>query len=428
MKISRRFSFVFILALLVNLGIGFRVYSKEAAAEGSDRVLQQIDLLMEVLQLIRKNYVDADKVKVDDLMLGAISGMVMSLDPYSNFLPPDDMQSLKEETEGEFGGVGISVSMEEGFLTVISTIDGTPAHQAGILTGDRIVAVGETRLDNNSLDESVKLLRGPTGSKVVIYVLRKGVDQELRFELTRALIPLESVSSVRVLPETSIGYLRIIQFMEPTAAAVEKALRELEAKKVSGLVIDLRGNPGGLLNSSVEICSFFLPPDQVIVSVEGRNKAADYQEKTRRGYKFPRKCPVILLINGGSASAAEITAGCLRDLNRAVLLGEKTFGKGSVQSVHELPGGYALKLTVAKYYTPGRRVIHGEGIQPDISVEISREDYFRISAAAEGDKVKVDPQLTRAVEVLQSYEIYEQIRSGKVKVRKDGDAEEGKAL
>lgn len=428
MKFRRYFSFVFLLLLLLNLGFGFRVYSKEAAVDGSDQVLQQIDLLMEVLQLIRKNYVDADKVKADDLLLGAISGMVMSLDPYSNFLPPDEMQSLKEETEGEFGGVGISVSMEKGFLTVISTIDETPAHQAGILTGDRIVGVDNTRLESSSLDESVKLLRGPTGSKVVIYIFREGEDRELRFELTRALIPLESVSAVQVIPDTSIGYLRIIQFMEPTAAAVEKALRQLEAKKVNGLILDLRGNPGGLLNSAVDICSFFLPPNQVIVSVEGRNKAADYQEKTRRGYKFPRKCPVIVLINGGSASASEIAAGCLRDLNRAVLLGEKTFGKGSVQTVHELPDGFALKLTVAKYYTPGRRVIHGAGIQPDISVEISREEYLRISKAAEADKIKVDSQLRRAVEVLQSYDVYEQIRSGKVKVRGDNAEKEEKEL
>ena len=168
MKISRHLSFVFILALLLNLGIGFRVYSKEASSDGSDQVLRQIDLLMEELQLIRKNYVDADTVKVDNLMLGAITGMVMSLDPYSNFLLPEDIQILKEETEGEFGGIGISVSMEDGFWTVISTVDGTPAHQAGILTGDRIVAVDESRLERATLDESVKLLRGPTGSKVVL--------------------------------------------------------------------------------------------------------------------------------------------------------------------------------------------------------------------------------------------------------------------
>lgn len=428
MKITRHLPFVYIFLLIFNLGVGFRVYSSEAKATGSDQILEHIDLLMEVLQLIRKNYVDADKVKADDLLLGAISGMVMDLDPYSSFLPPEEMISLKEETEGEFGGVGISVSLEDGFLTVISTIDGTPAHQAGILTGDRIVGVDDTRLESNSLDESIKLLRGPTGSKVVIFIARQGAEKELRFELTRALIPLESVSGVKVIPDTSIGYLRIIQFMEPTAAALEKALRELESQKVTGLVIDLRGNPGGLLNSAVDVCSFFLPADQVIVSVEGRNKGSDYQEKTRRGYQFPRKCPVLLLINGGSASAAEIVAGCLRDLNRAVLLGEKTFGKGSVQSVHELPGGFALKLTVAKYYTPSKRVIHGQGIQPDINVQISREDYFRISTAAEAEKIKVDPQLRRAVEVLQSYDIYEQIRAGKVKVRKENEQEEGKAL
>ena len=414
---TRIFSFAFALLLLFNLGLGFTVYSKEAKQNGNDQVLRNIDLLMEVLQLIRKNYVDAEQVDVNELLMGAISGSAQKLDPYSDFLPPQEMQSLKEESEGEFGGVGISVSMQEGMLTVISTIDGTPAHQAGILSGDRIVEVDGRRLDSISLDEAVGMLRGKPGSKVNLTVYREKGNNELSFELKRALIPLESVFATNMAPDNNIGYLRITQFMEPTASAVEKALRRFESEKVCGLILDLRGNPGGLLHSAVAVSSFFLPKNQVIVSVEGRNRSSNYQERSTAGYKFPARCPVIILVNRGSASAAEVTAGCLRDLSRAVLLGEKTFGKGSVQTVHELPGGYALKLTVAKYYTPSRRVIHGNGLEPDIKVEMSVAEFYELGKSEPAQRFEKDVQIKRAVELLQSYEVYEQIRSGKLKLR-----------
>jgi len=234
-------------------------------------------------------------------------------------------------------------------------------------------------------------------------------------ELVRAMIPLKSVLGVKVLPESSIGYLRLTQFMEPTAAELEKALRKLAAKNITGLVVDLRDNPGGLLSSSVDICSYFLPPGQVIVSVEGRDAGQNYQEKSRDGYKFPKKCPLVLLINGGSASASEITAGCLRDYNRAILLGEKTFGKGSVQNVHQLSRGFALKLTIAKYFTPSRRVIHNQGIEPDIKVAITPAAYLQLLKTPEVERFSIDPQLQRAVEVLKSFSVYEQIRKGKIK-------------
>ncbi len=406
---------LFVALLLGNLLLGFRVHSAEVKAQGAEDMLGNIDMMMEVLQLIRKNYIDADKVKTNEMLQGAIAGMVMSLDPYSHFLPPAEMQDLMEETEGEFGGVGISVSFKDGQLVVITTIDGTPAHKAGILSGDIIVAVDNKRIANLSLDQTVKLLRGPTGSKVVVMIRRPGLDEELRLELVRAMIPLESVLGVKVLPDSNIGYLRLTQFMEPTAAEMEKALRKLEAENVTGLVVDLRDNPGGLLGSAVDICSYFLPPGQVVVSVEGRDTGQNYQEKSRDGYKFPKKCPLVLLINGGSASAAEITAGCLRDLNRAILLGEKTFGKGSVQNVHQLSQGFALKLTIAKYFTPSRRVIHNQGIEPDIKVVMTPADYLQLLQTPTAERFSIDPQLQRAVEVLKSFSVYEQIRKGKVK-------------
>ncbi|MDY0176268.1 MAG: S41 family peptidase [Lentisphaeria bacterium] len=417
----RIYSLAFVLLLLLNLGLGFSVYSKEAKQAGSDRVLENIDLMMEVLQLIRKNYVDAEQVDVNQLLMGAISGMAQRLDPYSDFLPPRQMQSLKEESEGEFGGIGISVSMSDGLLTVISTVDGTPAHEAGVLSGDRIVAVDGRRLESISLDEAVALLRGKPGSMVSLTLYREKEEEELKLELKRALIPLESVLGVSVIPDSKIGYLRITQFMEPTAAAVEKALRGFESEKVCGLIMDLRGNPGGLLHSAVAVSSLFLPKNQMIVSVEGRNQSSNYEERTTAGYKFPAKCPIVILVNRGSASAAEVTAGCLRDLNRAVLLGEKTFGKGSVQTVHELPGGYALKLTVAKYYTPSRRVIHGNGLEPDIKVEMPAAEFYRLGQVEPAKRFDKDAQIKRAVELLQSYEVYEQIQKGKVKLRGELD-------
>lgn len=406
------------LILILNLGIGFSVYCSEIDADGSAKMLQQLDIFVEVLQLLRKNYVDEKQVSADELITGAIKGMVRGLDPYSAFLVPEEMNFLKEETEGEFGGIGISLGTEgDDYLTVISTVDDSPAAKAGILAGDRIVGVDTFTLNkDSSLDRAVHLLRGPAGSKVELSILRDGVGEVLRFELTRAMIPVSSVVSMRVLPETSIGYLRITQFMEPTAAALEKALREFDAQKVNGLIIDLRGNPGGLLDSVARCSSFFLPAKKTIVSVIGRDTSFDYDVKTIAGYKFPKNCPLIILINPGSASASEIMAGCLKDLHRAVLIGERSFGKGSVQNVHELPAGYALKMTVAKYYTPSKSVIHEVGILPDIEVKISQEDFYKLINSPEDEQYENDIQLQKAVEVLQTEGSYEYIRSGQMAI------------
>lgn len=413
------------LLLLANLLAGYRVYSAEAERTGEDKVLRSIDLLMDVFQTVRMNYVDADRVDPAELLRHAVEGMVSSLDPYSAFMPPEQTREIMEETEGAFGGIGISVNASDGRLMVISTLEGTPAAKAGILSGDQIVGVNETRLEQTTLEESVRLLRGPDGSQMVVRIRREGEAEELSFTLTRALIPLESVTAVHVLPGTNFGYLRISQFMDPTPGEVQKGLRQLEALKVSGLIIDLRNNPGGLLSAVVEVCSFFLPAGETIVSVEGRISEANYREKSRDGYKFPAACPVVLLINGGSASAAEVMAGCLRDLNRAILVGEKSFGKGSVQNIKELSDGYALKLTIAKYYTPSRRMIHGHGIEPDIQTGLTREVWLKLIETPEADRLGADPQLQKAVETLRSFAVYEQIRKGKVKVSPPVATEQG---
>ncbi|MDD4099160.1 MAG: S41 family peptidase [Lentisphaeria bacterium] len=389
--------------LAVNLLIGYRVFSKEAEKTGASQVFEHIDTLMRVLQLIRTKYVDIDKVTYKDLVYGALEGMTARLDPYSAFLPPDDLESLMEDTEGEFGGIGITVSMKDGKLIVVAPIDDTPGARAGIRPGDQITSIDGEPILRMNMEDAVKLMRGRPGTKVKLTLSRPGTPGAIDLELERAIIPLQSVVDATVLPETNIGFVRLTQFMEPTAAGLEKALRDFAAKDVDALIIDLRRNPGGLLGSAVDVCSFFLPPNELVVSVEGRDEKKE--ERSGGGYKFPREKPLLLLIDGGSASASEIVAGCLRDSKRAVLVGEKTFGKGRVQNVIELEDGSALKLTVAMYYTPSRRVIDEHGIEPDIVEPLTREDMAAMARSELNVDPAADPQLRRAIEVLTSYNI-----------------------
>ena len=389
--------------LVVNLLIGYRVFSSEAEKTGANEVFEHIDTLMRVLQLIRTKYVDIDKVTYKDLIYGALEGMTARLDPYSAFLPPDDLESLMEDTEGEFGGIGITVSMKDGKLIVVAPIDDTPGARAGIRPGDQITSIDGEPILRLNLEDAVKLMRGRPGTKVKITLSRPGAVSPISLELERAIIPLQSVVDATVLPETNIGFVRLTQFMEPTAASLETVLRDFAAKNVDALIIDLRRNPGGLLGSAVDVCSFFLPPDELVVSVEGREEKKE--ERSRGGYKFPREKPLLLLIDGGSASASEIVAGCLRDSKRAILLGEKTFGKGRVQNVIELEDGSALKLTIAMYYTPSRRVIDEHGIQPDIVEPLTREAMAAMAQSDQNVDPATDPQLRRAIEVLSSYNV-----------------------
>lgn len=379
---------------------------------------------MQVLRLVRKDYVDESKIDYRDLVYHALHGMVNSLDPFSDFMPPEQYESMKESTEGEFGGLGVIVTIRDDVLTIIAPIEDTPGSRAGLLAGDQIVAIEGKSTRGMSMRDTIKLLKGKPGTKVTITVHRPATGKIRDYTIERALIPLVSVKDATVLKGTDIGYVRITQFSDPTAAALRKALEKLVKQGIGSLIVDLRNNPGGLLESSVDICSYFLKPNTLVVSTEGRRPSQKHEYRSRKGYKFP-DLPVFILINGGSASAAEIMSGCLRDWKRATLVGERTFGKGSVQNVIELPDGSALRLTTAMYYTPTRRLIHKHGIEPDIEVTLSEAEIRALLEAQQSVKnddhvnLEADKQLQRAVEALQSYSIYREGRKKRFRELRD---------
>ncbi|MBN2448813.1 MAG: S41 family peptidase [Lentisphaeria bacterium] len=415
--------------LVVNAAIGYRVYSEEAERSGEDEAFEKVAVMMRVLYLIRKDYVNADKTSYRDLVYNALHGMVRSLDPFSDFMPPEQYDSMMESTEGEFGGLGIIVSTKDGMLTIVSPIDGTPGSRAGLQAGDQILKIDGQSTREMKLNDAVRLMRGPQGTEVNITVLRPSSGETRDYTITRERIPVLSVTDVKVFEGTRVGHVRITQFNDPTAEELTRALSSLEEQKIDSLIVDLRNNPGGLLPSAVEICSYFLEPGTLIVSTEGRQPSQKHEFRTsRKGFKFDKK-PVAILVNGGSASAAEIMAGCLQDWGRAILIGEKTFGKGSVQNVIPLPDGSALRLTTAMYYTPSRRVIHEHGVEPDIHIALTRDQYQAIfeaqgnGEAASGRVPDNDPQVQRAIEVLKSYEVY--LKSTKGRFRDLRQAAEG---
>lgn len=408
------------VVLSVNLVIGYRVYAAEAEKTGENEAFEKISVMMQVLYLIRKDYVSAEKISYRDLVYNAMHGMVRSLDPFSDFMPPDQYGSMIETTEGEFGGLGIIVSAKEEILTIVSPIDGTPGSRAGLQAGDQILKIEGVPTQGAKLSDVIGKLRGAPGTKVTLTIHRPSSGETRDYTIERAKIPMHSVTDARVLEGTRIGYVRITQFSDPTAEELREALAKLEEAGLDSLVVDLRNNPGGLLPSAVEICSYFLEPDTLIVSTEGRQPSQKHEFRTsKRGYKFAKK-PVAILLNGGSASAAEIMAGCLKDWGRAILVGEKSFGKGSVQNVIPLSDGSALRLTTAMYYTPSRQVIHGHGIMPDIEVKLTPEEYRATFEAEGGVKASAaDRQLQRATEVLKSYDVYMKGVQGKFRTLRE---------
>jgi carboxyl-terminal processing protease len=414
--------------LAVNLVIGYRVYSAETEKTGENEAFEKISVMMQVLYLIRKDYVSTDKISYRELIYNAMHGMVRSLDPFSDFMPPDQYGSMLETTEGEFGGLGIIVSTKEEVLTIVSPIDGTPGSRAGLQAGDQIVKIEGVPTQGTKLNEIVGKLRGAPGTKVTLTILRPATQETRDYVIEREKIPVFSVTDAKVLDGTRVGYVRITQFSDPTANELQQALAKLEATGIDSLVVDLRNNPGGLLPSAVEICSYFLEPNTLIVSTEGRQPSQKHEFRTsKRGYKFAKK-PVAILINGGSASAAEIMAGCLKDWGRAILVGEKTFGKGSVQNVIPLSDGSALRLTTAMYYTPSRQVIHKHGIMPDIEVKLTPEEYRAVFEAGAGGKpAAADRQLQRAAEVLKSYDVYMKGAEGKFRTLREAAEDPGDA-
>jgi carboxyl-terminal processing protease len=353
------------------------VYGNLSQTEETYRGLK---LFSDVIEEIEKNYVES--VDTKELIEKAIHGMVDSLDPHSSFMPPEAYEDLQVETKGEFGGIGIVITKRDGRLTVISPIEGTPAYKAGVQAQDIIVKIDGKRTKDMMLWEAVKMMRGEAGTTVDITVFRKGEPETLEFTLERAIIPLDSVRYLTIKP--GYGYLWITNFRENTTDEVQKALDALEKKNdpLKGLIIDLRDNPGGLLDQAVTVADIFLE-DGAIVSIKGREKQESetysaHPDRVRHDY------PIVLLINGGTASAAEIVAGALQDNGRALVLGTTSFGKGSVQTVKPLRGGYALKYTIARYYTPDGRSIQAEGIHPDLVVK------RRMLDEASGDGMDAD--------------------------------------
>lgn len=426
---------VAVAALALNLAIGAAVYLSSAhAAERKDSMNANLDMFADVLQKIRADYVDGTNLTYRGLTTSAIKGMVNSLDPHSEFLDAQHYQQLQNDTEGQFGGLGLVVWPRDGYVTVIAPMEDTPAFRAGIMTGDRIVRVNGKSVERLPLGGVVDQLRGEPGTTVTVTVQRPATGEEKTFTLARAIIQMDMVKDLNgktdfPLGADGIGYIRITEFGDRTGDELEAALNKLKAQGMKALILDLRLNPGGLLDEAVNVCQKFLPRGQLIVSTEGRDAAQTTVLRARGRGDELHGMPIVVLVNLGSASASEIVTGCLQDLHRAVILGEKTFGKGSVQTIFPLDNGAALKLTVAKYYTPSHRVIHEHGIEPDIVVPMTEEqeaalNFTRLPGGLEGldatNRVRVaqirDVQLERAVDLLKGILLYSQLQNSPAKM------------
>lgn len=344
---------------------------EKSIIDNSKDLFKEIQIFADSLTIISTDYVEPIKVK--ELVYGAIRGMMDTLDGYSQFLDPDSFKEITEETKGEFAGLGVEIGIRDGILTVISPIADTPADIAGVEAGDKIVKIDDKVTRDFTLDEAVKMMRGAPGTEVSLTVIREGVDEPLEFAITRAIIKLKSIKDSMILEE-DIGYVRLVEFQERTARDMRSAVKELRGEGARYLIVDLRNNPGGLLDAAVETSDLFLEPGELIVYTEGRDptKRMDFLSKKKPEFE---DMDMIILVNKGSASAAEILAGALKDNKRAVIVGTTTFGKGSVQTVIPLKDQSALRLTTAAYYTPSGKNLRDKGIEPDVYVK-------RIKAAA----------------------------------------------
>ena len=337
-----------------------------------NNLYEKIDLFGEVLENIQKDYVD--DVDQSDMMDSAINGVLQSLDPYSAYMSPELFKEMQTDTRGEFGGLGIEIGMEAGVVKVISPIDDTPAAKAGIKAGDYIVKIGNEQVQGKSLLEAVKLMRGPVGTSIELTVRRKKVKKPLEFKIERKIIEVQSVSSKIIGEEKNLGYIRLKSFNENSDKQFLKSVKEFEKKsKIKGYVFDLRNNPGGLLTQAINITNFFLE-DGEIVSTKGRKVSETRKFFARKGDEIKGK-PIVILINNGSASASEIFAGALKDHKRAIILGENSYGKGSVQSIIPLRNGGGIRLTISKYYLPSGKSISEVGVTPDIVIEEEGDDF-----------------------------------------------------
>lgn len=426
-----------ILPLLACLlfGVFPAAFAQEAqpAKSEEDNGYAQISIFAKALELIRQDYVDDNKTSYHDLINAAMKGMLSSLDPHSQFMNPDDFRDMQDDTRSRFNGLGIEVSMKNGLPTVIAAMEDTPAAKAGVLSGDQILRINGISTERMDLQDAINVLRGPAGAKITLTLLRPSTKEIKEYTLQRAEIKIQSVKGARLLdPEFTgpfkIGYIRLVQFNEPTADELSKALDELQKQGMQALILDLRNNPGGLLNSAVDVCAQFLPPNTKVVSTQGRVASQQHDYSTSGAKKERPSFPMVVLINEGSASGAEIVAGALKDLHRAVLVGETTFGKGSVQNVMQLPDGSAVRFTTAKYYTPSKQVIQGNGVTPNIRVAVTADQERSLSALRNTGNMKPedektiikarDPQMLRAIDALKGVMIYAQENAPKAQAVK----------
>ena len=374
---------IFLIILFLNLSF--------TNSYSNNELYEKIDLFGEVLEKIKKDYVD--DVDQSEMMDSAINGLLQSLDPYSAYMSPELFKEMQTDTRGEFGGLGIEIGMESGVVKVISPIDGTPAAKAGIKAGDYIVKIGDDQVQGKSLMEAVKLMRGPVGTSIELTVRRKNVKKPLEFKIIRKIIEIKSVNSEILGKNKNLGYIRLKSFNENSDKQFLDIVKQFEKNsKIEGYILDLRNNPGGLLTQAINITDFFLN-DGEIVSTKGRKASETRKFFAKKGDQIKGK-PIIVLINHGSASASEILAGALKDHKRAIILGENSYGKGSVQSIIPLRNGGGMRLTISKYYLPSGDSISEVGVTPDIVVEETGDD-FKINS-------KNDNQLNYALKLFNS--------------------------
>src|ERR1043166_3245449 len=411
----------------------FGIVRLRAADQDDDSGYSQIAIFARAVQLIRQDYVDGNKTSYHDLITAALKGRLRSLDPHSQFMDPSDFRDMQEDTRSRFNGLGIEVAIKNGLPTVVTPMEDTPAAKAGILSGDQILKINGTSTERMDLQDVINHLRGAPGQKISLTLIRPSTKEVKEYALERAEIKVQSVKGTRLLDTEltgpfKIGYVGLIQFNEPTADELSKALDQLQRDGMQALILDLRNNPGGLLNSAVDVCAQFLPPNTKVVSTQGRVASQQRDYATSASAKPRPNFPIVVLANEGSASGAEIVCGALKDLHRAVIVGETTFGKGSVQNVMQLPDGSALRFTTAKYYTPGKQVIQGNGVTPNIRVPMSAEQERALFALRSGESVKPeedkdiiktrDPQMLRAIDALKGVMIYAQQTTSKAESAK----------
>ena len=438
--LKRKRSIVIMLLMVASVAAMGWSDLRAKAESGQGDVYQHLRLFSDVLNLVQDNYVE--KVESKELIYGAINGMLKDLDPHSSFMKPEDYKELQVETKGKFGGLGIEITIRDGVLTVVAPLEGTPADRAGIEAGDQIIKIDDAPTQDMSLTEAVQKMRGQKGSKVRLTILRKGAKKPMEFELVRDMITIQSIRA-RTL-EPGYGYIRISSFQAGTANDLRNALEQLEKQNqpMLGLVLDLRNDPGGLLDQAVEVSDEFLD-EGLIVYTGGRLESQKMRFEAHKNAN-PHNYPIVVLVNSGSASASEIVAGALQDHKRAIILGEPTFGKGSVQTVIPFNDGSAVRLTTSLYYTPSGRSIQAKGIEPDILVKretaqkkdegetkelqrIREKDlpkHMELDESKEGEMpdrmregdldtqkmLESDNQLRRALDTLKSYKIMAKMR------------------